>query len=110
LPSGLPDSPQTGCVNAHRCHLKLDALFEHMLWCLLAEVAHNLGSTQDNEMISSVSTNVDSGYSSLGPHSPRTFNEAHLSRCHPMMFQTVENTAIQHSIPRMPRLAATRQG
>ncbi|MFL9922028.1 hypothetical protein PQR75_43365 [Paraburkholderia fungorum] len=37
-----------------------------------------------------VSANVDSGYSSLRPHNPRTFNEAHLSRCHPMMFQTVE--------------------
>jgi len=32
-------------------YLRSEALFEHMLRRLLADVAHNLGATQDNEMI-----------------------------------------------------------
>src|SRR5258708_5992511 len=48
LPASLPNSPPIGCVNAHRFYLKFEAFFEHMLRRFFAEVAHNLGTTQDN--------------------------------------------------------------
>ncbi|MGF6634122.1 hypothetical protein OKW39_001273 [Paraburkholderia sp. MM6662-R1] len=68
-PSGLANSPPTGCIDTHPCHLKFEAFFEHMLRRLLAEIAHNLSATQDNEMISlPVSADVDSSCSSSRLH------------------------------------------
>lgn len=52
LPSGLTISPLTGCINANRSYLKLDARLKHMLGRLLAQVADNLGAAQYDEMIS----------------------------------------------------------
>jgi hypothetical protein len=66
LPSGFADSPQTGSIDAHRSYLELEALFDHLFRRLRPEVAHNLGVTQDNQMISfPVAANIDSSYSSL---------------------------------------------
>src|SRR5258708_5521488 len=80
LPASLANSPLTGGVNAHRCYLKLETFFEHMLRRLLAEVAHNPGATQDNQMISlPVAANIDFSYSSSRAHSAITLLDK--SRC-----------------------------